>query len=70
MRFRGTLARTAVPRTVPSAFLQLSVTFVVHSSSVEKPKMLRCSFVTPISDEGILIVIVFDAVAEIGSPVV
>ena len=68
--FRGTSARTADPRIVPSAFLQLSVRFVVHSSSVEKPKILRCSFVTLISDEGILIVIVCDAVAEIGSPVV
>ena len=70
LRFIGTLARTDDPRIVPSAFLQLSVTFVVHSSSLEKPKILRCSFVTPISDEGILIVIVCDAVAEIGSPVV
>ena len=70
LRFIGTLARKADPRIVPSAFLQLSVRFVVHSSSVEKPKILRCSFVIPISDEGILIVIVFDAVAEIGSPVV
>ena len=70
LRFRGTLERTADPRIVPSAFLQLSVTFVVHSSSVENPKMLRCSLVTPISDEGILIVMVCEGVAEIGSPVV
>ena len=65
LRLSGTAEMAAEPRIVPSAFLQLSVTFVVHSSSVEKPKILRCSFVAPISDEGILIVIVCDAVVFI-----
>ena len=69
LRLKGASLMDAEPRTevVLAAEIEISV---VHSVAGEKPKTLTASFETPISDDGMLTVIVLLAVASDGSPVV
>lgn len=66
----GAAAMVALPITVSSLFLQSTATSVFHSVADENPKILTASLTTPISDDGILTVIVLLTVASDGSPVV
>ena len=66
--FSGTSEMVAVPRMVSSPFLQLMAMSAIHSVAAEKPNILSRSLVAPISDDGMLMVIVCEAVAAVGVP--